>query len=476
MPPKKRQKKASAVPGKQSCPLWERYAPRSASELKVHAGTVKKVREWVRKAVGAAPLGPGEPVKRLLVLSGPPGVGKSAALECVCAEERVGFRKWADTFGAGGGWRDAGGARPSDFREPGYASQLALWTAFLRGGRYAALARSAGSGAAGAARPSLLVLDDLPDARGPAFQAALAAFCGEAGGAPAVLLFSENISEKSEARLRVDRLVGDGVAFSPHAAFVEFNPVTELKIRDRVAAIAAAERAAPLADGAVEGVARAADGDLRRAIATLEVLLRSGTADVAAAHGGEHDVCDVHAVGRLCRAKRGPDGKLAFDPDLVARATKMGVDATAAFVQFNCVDFFGDEGDLSRALDALSDSDLLTARTYSTNHARDGGDPVYPAAYVAAIAGRACAAHNAHPAPSGWRPMRKPRLYDVLKARAAGRDAARDVNFLHAPPSLGSAPPALRFAADGVDDAARAFSDDDIDSFSDDDAAAAAGT
>ena len=72
-------------------PLWVRYAPRTAKELKVYGPTVAKVRDWLRKATSRARLEPGEPAKRLLVLSGPPGVGKLGASESNLGDVPVNF-------------------------------------------------------------------------------------------------------------------------------------------------------------------------------------------------------------------------------------------------------------------------------------------------------------------------------------------------------------------------------------------------
>ena len=178
-------------------------------------------------------------------------------------------------------------------------------------------------------------------------------------------------------------------------------------------------------------------------------------ADVAATHGGEGAVSALHAVSRVCKANRGADGRLERPPDATVLNAKMGVDATAAFVQYNCVDYYGDEADLADGLATLSDADLYTARVYSTNHARDYSDPtsrgdaVFPEHYAAALVGRSVAASNRHPAPGAWRPVRKPRLYDVLQAKRARVRA--DPNFLHAPPRLAAAcgAPALRRPAAG---------------------------
>ena len=90
------------------------------------------------------------------------------------------------------------------------------------------------------------------------------------------------------------------------------------------------------------------DGDLRRAITRLDFVLRRPLADVDEQDASR--VSDLHAVGRLLRAKRDATGALSFDPENLVQSMAMDSDACAAFVQFNCVEFFDDLGDLAAAL------------------------------------------------------------------------------------------------------------------------------
>ena len=57
MPPRKRQKATRLVawPGRDAAPLHERFAPRTAKDLRVYPKTVERVRAWLRRATGRAP-------------------------------------------------------------------------------------------------------------------------------------------------------------------------------------------------------------------------------------------------------------------------------------------------------------------------------------------------------------------------------------------------------------------------------------
>mmetsp|Transcript_9995 Transcript_9995/g.40525 ORF Transcript_9995/g.40525 Transcript_9995/m.40525 type:complete len:579 (-) Transcript_9995:96-1832(-) len=497
MPPRKRAKKeavARAVAGPTAgLPWWARYAPREEADLVVFPKTTKRIREWLERAIsddaanhpGSSPM--------VLVAAGRPGIGKSAAVETVAAALGVHVVRWRDAHASAfvASSRDDDddayevARRRTDAPEarlPAYESRTAQWQEFVRSAAYPSLPTRASRTPRDNTK-ALLVIDELPTstddhgwsstsesarAATAAVRATLRHVSREAAR-PVAIILSDGIREKSEARLVVERALGaDALAA---VEYVEFNAITELKMRERLAAIARAERSR-VAPATIERIAAEADGDLRAAISRLEVASTTETTtlprrppqwanadwrtpfsavtapskqDVVSHHHRKADADDgdsdddlddtrragdaasaLHAIGRLLRARRRDDGeRLAFSPDRVARTCPMAADAVAAFVQFNCVEYFGDaDGELALALDDLSAADLFVARIYSTDFSRDAGgdDATYPRCYVAALAARTVAARNAHPAPSAFRPIRRPRLYDLLpSARAAAK-------------------------------------------------------
>ena len=104
MPPRKRQKATRLIawPGRDAAPLHERFAPRTAKDLRVYPKTVERVRAWLRRATGRSPDPGGYSSPRLLILAGPAGVGKSATLDVLCREEHLTPVTYRDSYGLGG--------------------------------------------------------------------------------------------------------------------------------------------------------------------------------------------------------------------------------------------------------------------------------------------------------------------------------------------------------------------------------------
>lgn len=376
MAPRKRAKKdvaARSHPRRdRAFPLCERYAPVTESELAIYGKTVQRVKEWIATNESG-----------LLIIAGRPGIGKSTMVDVVCDTLGVRRLRWRDTHGIGG----TDESQAAEFG--GFARGAACRALKLRGQRD---------------QRSILVIEELPDLRYNLDETRswLLSLASESDR-PAVLVWSDGITEKSEARHVIEKAIGADLVQA--ATYVECNPVTQKQIAARLAAVARAE-GHPLSTPTLEAIAAESDGDLRRAITRLDFVLRRPLADVDEQDASR--VSDLHAVGRLLRAKRDANGALNFDPENLVQSMAMESDACAAFVQFNCVEFFDDLVDLAMALDVLSAGDSFGWRP------SDGG---FSHAYVASFAGRAVASFNRHPAPSAWRPIRRPALYDVLRAR-----------------------------------------------------------
>ncbi len=288
--------------------LWaDRHAPRVPADLVVHRKKVEEVRAWLAAQAAALAGAAPAPRSRALVVAGPPGCGKSAAVAALAAEAGFALAEWrppaptlweeaAYARGGAAGW-DAGAAG-LDAGAARYASKLDAFEEFALRAKMPALALRRGGGdadsqvGAAAPRPKLVVLDDLPHAAGPDARRRLAAAVGDLARCarfPVVVVATEAAGRAGREE-RVDAGLGGGggaLAGLPRelaaaldaagAAAVSLNPLTALNILKALrAALAAEGRALP--DAVVTAVAERAAGDLRAALGALQFLATGAAA------------------------------------------------------------------------------------------------------------------------------------------------------------------------------------------------------
>jgi len=107
LPPNKPSQRSSAT---SSSGLWsEKHSPATVEDLKVciHGNTIDRIREWLDGAIPSPGGSQGYPTlpKRLLILCGKPGTGKSSAARVVAQDRGLNISEWNDTFGQVGGRR-----------------------------------------------------------------------------------------------------------------------------------------------------------------------------------------------------------------------------------------------------------------------------------------------------------------------------------------------------------------------------------
>jgi len=304
-------KKAKPSAPEQLSRLWsEEHAPASSAELSttIHSGTLNRVREWLEAATAprdlsrnassqqssrstseSEPAGGQRPLpsppKRLLILCGQPGTGKSACVRVLAQELQLRLSEHHDTFGQFKTWQGSDGENermlpdPSrddafeasldrDFRSP-YLSQIDLFRKFLRSGSYEPLqlgflqpARlkekstgapssnysstlSSRNSSSSGGRHTVLLIESLPSTSPHAssfggsdrslsespleqLRASLVDFLSNALAAPAVLVFSD-VAEKSDSVAALERLFSSAITASPLVDIIQFNAITECK-------------------------------------------------------------------------------------------------------------------------------------------------------------------------------------------------------------------------------------------------------
>ncbi|CAE6956407.1 unnamed protein product [Symbiodinium sp. KB8] len=367
--------------------------------LALHKRKLEELRLAVSAALDAMPA-PGTDATvplRLVVVIGPAGCGKSSAVRLLAGQRGVALSEWADDgwvaassrkpgsgwgraghasvaradeerggspgWGRGGAWAGGAGGAATDFAAflaaAGRAPALRLTTGrAAAGGRSgaqlhgSAYGRDGGSAGLGKSQRRLLLLESLPPQHSAeaseAIRSAFAHFLGCARH-PCVLVLSHGDSPfDPPSRTAATRLLGRRVAEDPGTAFVTLPAVPDGRMRAclrRVANLARASarggRASFAAAGeavadAVENAVRSAHGDLRHAVAALELALGGRGRGKQAVLGGDplsrdEAVDSIRAVGRLLYATREGTagrrgGRLPLRHDLVRVAAECAMD------------------------------------------------------------------------------------------------------------------------------------------------------
>ena len=219
-------------------PWAERYGPTNLEELAVHKRKVTDVRIWLENALFA------KDRKRLLVLKGPSGAGKTATLDLLAKSMNAELSEWKNPVG-------------SDFSSEGYSSMSAQFDDFLgRSGKYGKLdfctggleptlvASSTSEANSEARRRKIIVLEEFPNT----FLSTSVALCSfrscimeyltvntlsriavsDTNNTAVVMIITETRLATTAAASDIFtayRLLGSDILSHPGVSVVEFNPV-----------------------------------------------------------------------------------------------------------------------------------------------------------------------------------------------------------------------------------------------------------
>jgi hypothetical protein len=235
--------------------LWaDKHSPRSVDGLCVHSKRVSEVRSWISSATSTTSTGYGRP--KLLLLCGPPGVGKSTLVSILAKEMGLGLREWSDTGtasgkrafcqqGEAGGlkrwWMDQADSQAEFSAGGNYESQQDAFRSFLlRSSRYKCLqllptnashstiAQLSSGRGGGQSKSQLAVIENLPWTGSSSALAALhetlSQFLATPSTYPAVIIFSD-VAEAQVNPTELKRKFSEEVLNSPHVKVMHCNPV-----------------------------------------------------------------------------------------------------------------------------------------------------------------------------------------------------------------------------------------------------------
>ena len=176
-----------AAPAKPPAALFvDAHAPKASADLAMHKNKVDEVRKWLRIANECLQLDM-PPTPRLLVITGPPGSGKSTVLRVLADELGYETCEWIEPRGLS--WDDSSEPVPAHERSGGWDGEgekradprVASFSSFLRdalrtlslsidtgGGSSSGSSGggSSGSGSSGGSRRRLVLVDELAPSAG----------------------------------------------------------------------------------------------------------------------------------------------------------------------------------------------------------------------------------------------------------------------------------------------------------------------
>ncbi|KAL8916051.1 MAG: hypothetical protein Q9172_006490 [Xanthocarpia lactea] len=278
-------------------PWSDRYGPMSLEELAVHKKKVADVRDWLDKVFQ------GRSKKRVLILKGASGVGKTATVSTLSTAMNFDLLEWANPA-------------VSDFHSDNYVSTTALFDEFLRrGGKFTSLDVT-GSEDAGAptnasstdingskGKKRVILVEELPNmfmsssAAVQSFRASILQYLSTTQTPPStnptdtirdtpiplVIILTESQTTHTTSltdSLTAHRLLGPSILSHPNIDTIEFNPIAPTFITKALnlilqkEALQSGRRSVP---GPSVLKRLSESGDVRSAIGSLEFLSLKGT-------------------------------------------------------------------------------------------------------------------------------------------------------------------------------------------------------
>ena len=258
---------------------------------------------------------------------------------------------------------------------------------------------------------------------------------------PTILIFSD-VTEGKHKPEDLERLFDTELLSSSLVQILQINAVTRAKMKTMVKDILKQERInikPGVANAYYEELFMESEGDLRHAINRSQFYFadRSWASSPLHSVQGSSQKRDTklstfHALGKLLYAKRMTveDAKksilqkhvgdndyhdrtwnrdlrppLQFHPERALEGGDISITGAMSFVQFHSPDFFTDITDLSKAFERFSDSEILSR-------------PSFPEEYATSLCSRAVGDANKHPAPSKFRQLTAPKIFEVMRKKA----------------------------------------------------------
>ncbi|XP_062144381.1 cell cycle checkpoint protein RAD17 isoform X2 [Alnus glutinosa] len=429
--------------------FWvDKYKPRSLEELAVHKKKVEEVKVWFEERLRSSK----DELSNVLVIIGQTGVGKSATIHAIASHLGTRVCEWNTPTPII--WQEHLHNSSTGIN---YTSKLDEFENFVERIRKYGLILS--SSTEESKSPTVLLIDDLPVTNGKVpfqrLQNCLHLLVQSAQIPTAILLTDYSKTDSAdhtgrcleELQLRLE---------SAGACKVVFNPITNNSIKKTLSRICRQEQCNVTASQ-MDLIAKVSCGDIRQAITSLQFFclkpdsmhslslrdtittysrekpdeVRSMEDGFSLQFGRDETLSLFHALGKFLHNKRDTENAMALDQDefplqqrLLRLPLKMDspekilcqahgqARPIADFLHEN--DFLSEDAidDAWAVASYLGDADMLLATFRGMLARYNEAENVLQSA-AASVAVRGVLFGNAHPLPSRWHAIRRPKLWQI---------------------------------------------------------------
>ncbi|KAI8337559.1 Rad17 cell cycle checkpoint protein-domain-containing protein [Chlamydoabsidia padenii] len=365
------QPSTSLTPFDASLPWHEKYTPTQEDELAVRGKKLDEVKYFINHSAIARR--PGE--YRLLVLTGPTGVGKSTSIRVLSRCMGYDIIEWNNyqqqLFNQSG------------YFDPDYEPTIDKFSQFLHQAVHTTTTLNR-------QKPKIILLDDIPDLTTPIirqkFQSLIQSYVQSKRTFLLVIVHSEaqmdtgfgrqNRYSSRETRLTtLNDIVSKDIRITNRCGIVEFNPIIKANLKPVLTRILKSETTSlekPAIDTQqLDHIIEACHGDIRSAILTMQFYaarpslhtrkrnLGGNLKDNSSIHGRQNHLEFFHAVGKVLYAKRTPSGSLESKPTNILNNLNTDTDRYLGILFSNHHKMISDIHDISTTMNYLCDADMI---------------------------------------------------------------------------------------------------------------------
>uniref|UniRef100_K7G9G5 Cell cycle checkpoint protein RAD17 n=1 Tax=Pelodiscus sinensis TaxID=13735 RepID=K7G9G5_PELSI len=451
----------------QNEPWVDRYKPGTQNELAVHKKKIEEVETWLKVHIFQRQPKQGGSI---LVLTGPPGCGKSATIQILAKELHVLVQEWTNPISLDfrkEDFKDAFNYESSFQMLPSQAQTVFFQDFLLRANKYNKLQML---GDSPEADNKLILIEDMPNQfyRDPDSLHEILRRFVRTSRCPLVFIISDSLSGGSNQRLLFPKEIQEEFCISS----ISFNPVAPtmmVKVLNRIATAEASmngEKFAVPDKSSLELICKGCSGDIRSAINSLQFsslkeyssennlwsrkkgnsTLKCNTEasrtrkkkkadkisenqEIQAIGGKDASIFLFHALGKILYCKREPLSDSEFprlpshlseyerdtllvQPEDIVEKSHMPGDLFNLYLHQNYVDFFTDIDDVVRASEYLSTADFLCSNWNSRPTLREYSASVATRGVIHSNTARALAHCQGG---MGFRPFHKPQWFLINK-------------------------------------------------------------